>query len=103
MTAASAAVAKVSLAAVLATTAVRLSLTGIFELSSGAGWEVAAGIAGLLLCAAALYAALAFELEAVRQHEVLPTMRPSAADAPEDELSRHLRWVVREAGVRDQL
>src|SRR5260370_7199787 len=60
---------------VMALTSVRFYLTGAYELSSATGWKDAAGIAGLVLAAVALYAGLAFELEDSRRATLLPTLR----------------------------
>ena len=73
--AATASLSKVLAGLVMALTSVRFYLTGAYELSSGTGWKEAAGIAGLVLAAVALYAGLAFELEDNRRATLLPTLR----------------------------
>lgn len=66
-------------AAVLVLASLRFGVTGAYHLSGGdAGWKAAAGIAGLVLGAAALYTALALELEGTTGRSVLPVGRRSA-------------------------
>lgn len=55
--------AKVAAALVMGLSAVRFAVTGVAELSGSTLWLTAAGVVGLVLGAAALFAALAFELE----------------------------------------
>jgi uncharacterized protein len=102
--AAAASTAKVAAFAVLATTAVRFALTGLYELTASDAWETAAGVVGLVLCGLALYAALAMALEDARRETLLPLGRRGAGRASlnggfEDQLAS----VEREAGVREQL
>ena len=78
--------------AVLATTAVRFACTGMYQLTASATWENIAGAVGLVLCAVAVYAALAIALEDARRTTVLPTGRRGAGRDVEDE-----------AGIRPQL
>jgi uncharacterized protein len=66
---------KVLAALVMLLTRLRFYPTAAYELSSATGWKDAAGIAGLVLAAAALYAGLAFELEDSRGATLLPTLR----------------------------
>lgn len=73
--AAAASTGKLVAFAVLATTALRLALTGAYELTAGDGWKTAAGVAGLVLCVLAVYAALAMALEDVLERAVLPIGR----------------------------
>ena len=80
---------KLAAFAVLGTTALRFALTGAYELTAGDGWKLLAGIVGLVLCAVAVYAALAMALEDSLGHAVLPIGRRDAIDA--------------EPGVRPQL
>ena len=89
--AAAAATAKIVPALVLGTTAARFETTGLYELTASGTWEDVAGIVGLVLCALALYAALAMALEDARRATVLPLGRR------EDE------HVDRDPGVREQL
>jgi uncharacterized protein len=72
--------------AVLGTTALRFACTGMYELTASKTWEDVAGVVGLVLCAVAVYAALAIALEEARRRTVLPTGRRGAgldvADEP---------------------
>lgn len=101
---AAASVGKLLATIVLALTAVRVVVTGVYQFDGGAAWRSAAGSLGVALCVIALYAALAFELEDMRHRTVLPTLRRDAglraitAAAPDAS-----RQVGREAGARDQL
>ena len=99
-----AALGKLVAAAVLGVTALRFALTGIHQLSDGAFWADAAGIVGLLLCALALYAALAMSLEDARRETVLPLLRRGPGRASvEGNLDDQLTSIESEAGVREQL
>src|SRR5215211_7002872 len=62
-------------ALVLATTALRFLVTGLYQLTASSAWKAAAGLVGLLLAALAMYAAWAFELEDTAKRTVLPTLR----------------------------
>jgi uncharacterized protein len=78
--------------AVLTATALRFACTGMYELTASTTWEDIAGVVGLVLCAVAVYAALAIALEEARRETVLPTgRRGTGAD------------VAHEPGVRAQL
>jgi uncharacterized protein len=101
---AAAASGKVVPAAVLATTALRFATTGAHEITASATWQDVAGIVGLVLCALALYAALALALEDARRRTVLPLGRRGAgAASTEGGLDDQLRRIEHEAGVREQL
>ena len=67
----------------------------IYELTGSGTWADVAGVVGLVLCAVALYAALALALEDARSTTTLPVGRVGST-GPEDRLER-------EAGVRRQL
>ncbi|WP_069386223.1 hypothetical protein [Cellulosimicrobium cellulans] len=98
---ATAGLAKPVAAVVMALSVLRFALTGVAEISGSSTWLSVAGVTGLVLGAVALYAALAFELEDVRGHAVLPLFRRGAgasAGLPAD-----LGHVTGEAGVRPQL
>jgi hypothetical protein len=91
-------------AAVLTTTALRFAATGLYELTAADSWKAVAGVIGLVLCALAIYAALALALEDARRETVLPLGRramgrTAVGGTLEDQLAR----VEREAGVREQL
>jgi uncharacterized protein len=73
--AAAASIGKLVAFAVLGTTALRFALTGAYELTAGDGWKTAAGVVGVVLCALAIYAALAMALEDVLDRTVLPVGR----------------------------
>ncbi len=100
----SAATAKLAAAGVMGLTSVRFTLTGIAELTDASEWKTAAGVAGLVLAAVALYAALAFELEDAQHRTLLPVGRRGAgADALTGSVEDELANVSHEAGVRKQL
>jgi succinate-acetate transporter protein len=89
---------------VLGTTALRFVVTGVYELTASGDWKTAAGVVGLVLCAVALYAALALALEDAGRHTVLPTLRRGAgAVAMNGDLRAQVDAVQNEAGVRKQL
>ena len=90
--------------AVLALAGVRFLASGVYELSSSGGWKHVAGWVGVVLCPAALYAALALAMEDLRHGAVLPTFRSGgASDMFSEPLTRQVRDVAQEAGVRRQL
>jgi succinate-acetate transporter protein len=104
VSASAAATGKLVPAAVLATTATRFAVTGAYQLTASASWKQAAGIVGLVLCALALYAALAMALEDVRGETVLPLGRHDAGRAAlAGGLADQLDALEHEAGVRQQL
>ena len=99
-----ASIAKPVTVLVLGTSALRFLVTGVSELSGVAVWETAAGVLGLVLGAVAFYAAMAFELEDVHHHPVLPLgRRGPAARAMSSDTREQLRGIESEAGVRQQL
>lgn len=86
------------------TAAVRFGLAGVYELSSHHGWEDAAGIAGLVLFALAMYAAWAAELEDALGQTVLPLGRHGKGKiALHGSLLEQVKDVPKEPGVRTQL
>jgi uncharacterized protein len=87
--AAAAAPGKLVATAVLATTSLRFATTGLYQLTASDDWKAAAGAVGLVLCALALYAALAMALEDALGRTLLPLGRRAAIDG--------------EPGIRDQL
>lgn len=89
---------------VIATSAVRFSVTGMANITGSPGWETAAGALGLVLGLVALYAAMAFELEDVHHRAILPLgRRGPAALAMSRDTREQLRGIESEAGVRQQL
>lgn len=102
--AATAAQTKMVPALVLALTGLRYVLTGIYKFGAGTGWEHAAGWTGVVLCAAALYAAVSLEVEDVKHHTVLPTLRRGQGkQVLHPDLGEQVQEVAAEAGVRSQL
>jgi succinate-acetate transporter protein len=102
--AAAASAGKLAATAVLATTALRFLTSGIFELSANDTWADISGVIGLLLCALAVYAALAMALEDARGETVLPLgRRGRGRDALEGGFGAQIAGVEHEAGVREQL
>ncbi len=81
-------------ALVMGLSGLRFAVTGLYQLIGSPGWQTAAGASGLLLALAALYGALAFELEGVHGRAVLPIGRQSPPDGP---------TLRDEPGVRDHL
>ena len=91
-------------AAVLTITAARFLTTGLYEMTASSAWQDVAGIVGLVLCAAALYAALAMALEDAKRRTVLPVARRGVgAESVGGNLDEQLQRIEREAGVRGQL
>ncbi|MFC8923791.1 hypothetical protein [Cellulosimicrobium sp. NPDC057127] len=101
--AAAAATGKLVAAGVMGLTALRFAVTGVAEITGSSTWLTAAGVVGLVLAVAALYAALALELEGAGT-PVLPVLRRgSGQDADAGDLDDALGGLAREAGVRRQL
>lgn len=95
---------KVMAAAAFLLAAARFALTGIYEFRGGVVWEHVSGWVGLAVCVAALYNALAFELEDMRHQTVLPLLRwGSGRRAMAGDALAQVRSVEQEAGVREQL
>jgi len=81
--------------------AARFALAGIYELSSNGSWQHAAGVLGLVVCALAAYAVLAFELEGQQRRPVLPTFRRGRGErSVRGDWDGQLDGIVHEAGVR---
>jgi succinate-acetate transporter protein len=90
--------------AVLGTTSVRFAVTGLYQMTDGSAWKTTAGIVGLVLCAVAVYAALAMALEDGQHRTVLPVLRRGRGErAMEGGLRDQLDTLEHEAGVRAQL
>jgi succinate-acetate transporter protein len=104
VSASAAATGKLVPAAVLATTALRFATTGAYQLSASSAWKHAAGIVGLVLCALAVYAALAMALEDAARRTRLPLGRRGAGyGSLSGGLDEQLESIEHEAGVREQL
>jgi succinate-acetate transporter protein len=102
--AAAATTGKLVPALVLATTALRFLVTGMFQITAGDTWMAVAGVVGLVLCVFAVYAALAMGLEDAKRETVLPLGRRGyGRTAIGGGLDGQLELVDREAGVREQL
>jgi succinate-acetate transporter protein len=95
---------KAGLVVVIVCGSARFLLTGLYELTGDVGVEHAAGVVGLALCAAAVYAALATEIEDVKGEVKLPLgRRAKAREALEAPFDNQLERLEHEAGVRQQL
>lgn len=89
---------------VLALASLRFLTTGIYELSAAKPWAHIAGVIGLILAAAAVYASLALALEDQRRRTVLPTWRHGKGlEALTGNWPSQVGQVTNEAGVRGQL
>jgi succinate-acetate transporter protein len=88
----------------LTLSAARAVLAGVWELGGSHGVEQAGGVLAVVICAVALYGAVALLIEDVRQEAVLPVGRVGASKRSiEGDLSEQLARVTKEAGVRQQL
>lgn len=91
-------------AAVLALTGVRFFVECVAGTAQSERWGDASGWIGLVVAAAALYAALALELEGTSNEALLPVFRLSSARrALEEPLDAQLEQLQHEPGVRRQL
>lgn len=91
-------------AIVLATTALRFALTGLYEITGSHALEHAGAVVGLALVAMVAYAALALELENLERRTVLPLLRRGhGREAMTADLAHQGRRLEHEAGVREQL
>ena len=101
---ASVAAGKLVAAAVMLTSGLRYAVTGVYELTASPAWGTAAGVIGILLAVAALYAAFGFELEGARRRTVLPLLRRGAGrSAMHDDFATQVADAAHEAGIRKQL
>lgn len=83
--------AKAAAAAVMALSAARFAVTGVYDVTRIPVWQTAAGAVGLALGVLALYAALGFELEGAHDKTLLPLGRnQSLDDKPEAGVRRRL-------------
>jgi uncharacterized protein len=102
--AAAATTGKLVPALVLTTTALRFFVTAMYQLTANGTWQDTAGIVGLVLCALAVYAALALALEDAKRATVLPLGRHGyGRSSMGGDLDAQLELLEREAGVREQL
>jgi uncharacterized protein len=94
---------RLAAAVVLGTAALRFALTGVAQLNGSTAWKTTAGLVGLLLALLALYAAAAFELEAVQHRTMLPLFRRGAGKVASAATSDQREQLAREPGVRAEL
>lgn len=91
-------------AGVMGLTATRFAVSGAYQLTGSDTWKLAAGATGLLLAVAALYAALALEVESQNRRTILPLGRPaSVAATVRGEGPFESQEVAAEPGVRPRL
>jgi succinate-acetate transporter protein len=99
-----AAMGKVVPAVVLATTSLRFLATGLAQLTGSSRWEDVAGIAGVVLCIVAVYAATALVVDDVRRSTTLPLLRRGRGrDALTGDVRAQIAGIEHEPGVREQL
>jgi succinate-acetate transporter protein len=97
-------VGKILPAIVLTTAAARFAATGVFQIDGSGTWKDVSAVIGLVLCALAVYAALAMAWEDARRRTVLPVLRLGRGrESLDGNLADQLRQLEREAGVREQL
>ena len=97
-------IGKLAATALLATTSVRLAVTGMYQLTASSSWKHVAGYIGVGLFALAVYAAFAFLLEDVHRATVLPTLRHGRGETSiTGSLREQLVSLEQEAGVPEQL
>jgi succinate-acetate transporter protein len=102
--ASAAAISKLVPAAVLAVTALRFLVTGLYQWTGSSAWKSTAGTVGIVLGLLAAYAALAIALEDVTGKMVLPlAKRGKALLASTGSLRDQVAEIEREAGIRQQL
>jgi uncharacterized protein len=95
---------KVVASVVMGLAAGRFAVNGMYELTGSIHWQNVAGLTSLALAGAALYAALALELEAATQRTVLPVGRRGRGQAAARGRSPlQPAELDVEAGVRSQL
>ncbi len=101
--AAAASGAKLVPALVISTTATRFALTGVYEIFASDAWRVSAAIVGLVLSAAATYAAAALILEETGGPLLPLGRRGRGAASLRGNLDAQLSRIEHEPGVREQL
>lgn len=88
-------------ASVFTAAGLRFLAAGVYELGAASAWQHAGGIIGLVVCGAAGYCVLAFELEGQHHRAVLPTFRRGRGRAAvQDDPRGRVDDVSDEAGVR---
>lgn len=89
---------------VLAVTAARFTITGIYQYFGGNGWMYVTGWLGIALAGLAVYAVVALELEGVLHRTVLPTLRAGMGRrALSGEGTSTIGPAEKDPGVRAQL
>lgn len=102
--AAGAAVGKIAPATVLGLVVVRFATTGVYEWTGASAWRITTGVVGCALALAALYTAMAVELEGACRRTVLPLGRIGRdRRLSTGSLDQQLAHVAHEPGVREQL
>jgi uncharacterized protein len=97
-------IGKILPAVVLTTAAARFAATGVYQLDGSGTWKDISAIIGLVLCALAVYAALAMAWEDARRRTVLPVLRLGRGrESLAGNFADQLQQLEREAGVREQL
>ena len=92
------------MAVVLSASLVRGLCSAVYQLGGGAGWNHVGGWLALAIYCVAMYGGLAFLLEDVRGHAVLPLKRRgSSREAIEGDMTTQLAGLENEAGVRKHL
>jgi succinate-acetate transporter protein len=87
----------------LALSAVRMVLAGVYESGGARSWDRVSGGFGIALCVVAFYGGLALGLEDARQRQVLPLFRRGGAHAAFQGYVAQLARLESEPGVRQQL
>lgn len=87
----------------LALSAVRMVLAGVYESGGARSWDRVSGGFGIALCVVAFYGGLALGLEDARQRQVLPLFRRGGAHAAFQGYEAQLARLESEPGVRQQL
>lgn len=104
MLAIASAAGKPLLSAFLLVSSLRGVLAAVYELGGGRGWDTVSGWVALVAFVVAMYGGLAFLLEDILGHTVLPLARRAGSrEAIEESLATQLSTVADEAGVRHTL
>lgn len=104
LTAMTAALSKLVVAAVFGLAALRFLVTAVYELTGGIGWERTAGVVGLVLFALAIYTGFAAGLEDAQGRTVLPLgRRGKGRVAVTGSLLEQVKDITTEPGVREKL